>query len=94
MKVAIPEDVVFRDLAGEAVILNLVSGTYFGLNEVGTRIWNLLAEHGSTEQVLASVLAEYEVEEAQLRQDLEALLQALTEKGLILVDPQQTPAAR
>ena len=93
MKVTIPDDVVFRDLAGEAVILNLASGTYFGLNEVGTRMWNLLAEHGSTEQVLASVLAEYEVEEASLRQDIEALLRTLREKGLIVVDPEQTPAA-
>jgi len=53
MKVTIPDDVVFRDLAGEAVILNLASGIYFGLNEVGTRMWNLLAEHGSTEQILS-----------------------------------------
>ena len=35
MKVSIPDDVVFRDLAGEAVILNLASGAYFGINEVG-----------------------------------------------------------
>lgn len=94
MKVTIPHDVVSRDLAGEAVILHLANGTYFGLNEVGTRIWNLLAEHGSTEQVLLPLLAEYEVEEAELRQDLEALLQTLAEKGLIVVDAEKTQAAR
>jgi hypothetical protein len=93
MKVTIPDDVVFRDLAGEAVILNLASGTYFGLNEVGTRMWNLLAEHGSSEQVLAPLLAEYDVEEAQLRQDFETLLYTLVEKGLIVVDAEQTPTA-
>ncbi|NOT56167.1 MAG: PqqD family protein [Deltaproteobacteria bacterium] len=94
MKVTIPDDVVFRDLAGEAVILNLASGTYFGLNEVGTRMWHLLAEHGETEPVLATVLAEYEVEEAPLRQDLDALLHILVEKGLIVVTPEQTTTAR
>lgn len=94
MKVTIPDDVVFRDLAGEAVILNLASGTYFGLNEVGTRMWHLLAEHGSTELLLATVLAEYEVEEAPLRQDLDSLLHILVEKGLIVVDPEQTATAR
>ncbi len=94
MKVTIPDDVVSRDLAGEAVILNLANGTYFGLNEVGTRIWNLLAEHKSTEQVLPPLLAEYEVEEAQLRQDLEVLLQTLTEKGLIVVDAEKTQGTR
>ena len=45
--VAISEDVVSRDLEGEAVILNLDSGTYFGLDRVGTRIWSLLQEGGS-----------------------------------------------
>ena len=94
MKVTIPDDVVFRDLAGEAVILNLASGTYFGLNEVGTRMWHLLAEHGETEPVLATVLAEYEVEESPLRQDLDALLHILVEKGLIVVTPEQTTTAR
>jgi len=90
MKVTIPDDVVFRDLAGEAVILHLTNGTYFGLNEVGTRIWNLLAEHGSTEQILPPLLREYEVEEVELRHDLEVLLQALTEKELIVVDAEKT----
>jgi hypothetical protein len=38
MTLSIPEDIVFRDLAGEAVILNLGTGMYFGLNAVGTQI--------------------------------------------------------
>jgi hypothetical protein len=75
------------------VILNLASGTYFGLNEVGTRMWNLLAEQGSTEQVLAVLLEEYEVEEAPVRQDIDTLLLTFSEKGLIVVNPEQTPAA-
>ena len=48
MRLTIPEDVVVRDLAGEAVLLHLGTGTYFGLDTVGTRIWHLLAEHQST----------------------------------------------
>jgi len=94
MKVTIPHDIVSRDLAGEAVILNLANGTYFGLNEVGTRIWNLLAKHGSIEQVLPPLLVEYEVEEAELHQDLEALLQILAEKGLVVVHAEKTQAIR
>lgn len=81
MKVTIPDDVVFRDLAGEAVILNLARGTYFGLNEVGTRMWNLLAEHGSSEQALAVLLEEYKVEEAPLRQDIDPSCTPLSRKG-------------
>ena len=45
-------DVVFRDLDGEAVILDLVSGTYFGLNEVGTRVWRLVDEGRDPSQIV------------------------------------------
>lgn len=81
--VKISEDVVFRDLSGEAVILNLATGTYFGLNEVGTRMWNLIAEGKSGEQVIETLLGEYEVEEKQLRSDYESLVKQLLEKGLV-----------
>ena len=86
MQVTILDDVVFRDLAGEAVILNLTSGTYFGLNEIGTQIWHLLAEHGSTEKVIETILAEYEVDDVQFRHDLGELLHVLADKGLIELD--------
>ena len=50
-RVTIPETVLFRDLDGEAVLLDTVSGRYFGLNEVGTRMWALLQFHGEIEAV-------------------------------------------
>jgi hypothetical protein len=81
---AVPEDVVFRDLAGEAVILNLSTGIYFGLDEVGTRVWQLLAQHGDKEKLIQEMLSEYEVEEAKLRQDVDALLKELLGKGLLI----------
>jgi len=49
--VRIPDDVIFRELNGEAVILNLDNGTYFGLNSVGMRIWQLCEQHGSLRAV-------------------------------------------
>jgi hypothetical protein len=45
--VRICDDVVFHDLQGELVLLNLKTGVYFGLDSVGTRIWHLIREHGS-----------------------------------------------
>lgn len=86
MKLQIPDDVVFRDIAGEAVILNLATGTYFGLDPVGTRIWALIAEHGSTDKVAEVMFAEYEVEAPRLRQDLDALIRQLADKGLVTTD--------
>lgn len=93
MKLHISEDVVFRELEGEAVILNLATGTYFGLDRVGTRIWQLIAEHGSTDKVVDAMLAEYEVDERQFRRDLDELIGRLSEKGLIRVDAREAPPA-
>ena len=89
MELRVSDDVVFRDLAGEAVILNLDSGMYFGLNEVGTRFWHLLSEYGSTEQAIATLLTEYEVEEGCLRRDIEALVQQLLDKSLVQEDTKE-----
>jgi len=86
MNIRISDDVVFRDLAGEMVILNLATGIYFGLNEVGTRIWHLIGEHGSTETVFKALLAEYDVDEGQLRRDLDGLIRQLIDGGLVTTD--------
>ena len=93
MNIRISDDVVFRDLAGEAVILNLATGTYFGLDSVGTRFWHLMAEHGSTEKVIVGLLAEYEVEEERLRQDLDNLIRQLIDKKLVRTDAEETSPA-
>ena len=93
MKLRIPDDVMFRILGDEAVILNVGSGVYFGLDTVGTRMWQLMSEHGSTDKVVATMLNEYEVEEAQLRADLDKLIEQLSEKGLVKVDAAETAKA-
>lgn len=93
MNIRISDEVVFRDLAGEAVLLDLASGTYFGLNAVGTRIWHLIADHGSTDGIIEALLAEYEVEETLLRKEVDALIQQLIEKGLLRANDKETPPA-
>ena len=90
MNIRIPDDVVFRVLGDEAVILNLASGVYFGLDTVGARMWQLMSEHGSTDKVIAAMLDEYEVEERQLCSDLAKLIEQLSEKGLVRADAEET----
>jgi hypothetical protein len=80
----ISEGVVFRELEGEAVLLHLDSGLYFGLDRIGTRVWQLVAEHGRMEPVIDTLLEEYEVAPDVLRADVSALLDALLDKGLVL----------
>lgn len=90
-RVRINDDVVFRDLEGEIVLLHLKTGVYFGLDPVGTRIWHLIQEKQSLRDVLASLLEEYEVAEAQCAQDLFGLVTRMVEKELVEVDNRATP---
>lgn len=83
--VRIPEDVVFRELDGEAVLLNLESGIYFGLDPVGTRIWQLVEEHQTLRRVLDALQAEYEAPAADLESDLVRFVDQLHGKGLLTV---------
>ena len=85
--IAVPPDVVFRELDGEAVILNLDSGIYFGLDEVGTRIWQLIGEHGLLQTVFDAMCREYDVAPDTLERDLLSLVDELCTKGLGRVSP-------
>ena len=94
MRLRIPSDVVFRDLAGESVLLNLSTSTYFGLDAVGTRLWHLIADHGSTALAIETLLAEYDVDGLQLQKDVEALINQLLAKGLLTTDGEHTATTR
>ena len=76
-------NVLFRELSGEAVLLDLASERYYGLDEVGTRIWQLVSERGRTDAVLQAILDEYEVGEAQMQRELSEFLCELADAGLI-----------
>ena len=83
--VRVPDDVVFRDLQGEAVILNLASSSYFGLDTVGTRIWQLCETHGSLRAVWEALQQEFDVPADALRSDLLAFIDDLLANGLLAV---------
>ncbi len=82
------EDVVWRNLQGESVLLDLKSGVYFGLDAVGTRIWTLLQDHSDLQAVLQELLAEYEVSEETCARELMYLVSAMAEKGLVQTESQ------
>jgi hypothetical protein len=87
----VPDGVLFRELDGESVILSLEAETYFGLDEVGTRTWELLGAEPTIQAVYEALCAEYDVDSAELRRDLEALLDQLVEHKLIEVDVPSHP---
>src|SRR4029078_1728097 len=82
-QVFLGEDVVSRELDGEAVILNLESGTYFGLDPVGTRIWSLLQKNASLREAFETLQQEYEVAPNRLEGDLLRLVKELHTNGLL-----------
>ena len=83
MKLGVPKEVLFRDLEGESVLLHLGSGQYFGLDEVGTFVWNRLAEGLDVPEVEEKVLAEYDAEPAQVRADVNRIVGELCDHGLL-----------
>lgn len=82
-RVTIPEQVLARTVGEETVILDLASGTYFGLNPVGARMWQLMVEGKTLEEICAAVEAEYDTTRAQIEHDLTALVQQLAARALV-----------
>lgn len=76
-------DAMAREVGGELVILHLGRGVYFGLDEVGTRIWQLLDEGLTLAAVGDRLEEEYDVERTTLDRDLEALIGQLLEHDLV-----------
>jgi Coenzyme PQQ synthesis protein D (PqqD) len=84
-RVAALPDVLANVVDGETVFLNLKSESYFGLDEVGTRMWQVLTTSESVQVAYETLLAEYEVEKDQLQRDLDDLIEQLVGHELVEV---------
>lgn len=74
-------DLVSADMDGETVMMSLERGEYFGIGGVGTRIWDLLAQPVSIDEICRIIGDEYEVDAATCRRDVAAFLEQLVESG-------------
>jgi hypothetical protein len=81
--VEISEDVLCQELEGEAVLLNLKSSIYLGLDPVGTRVWQLLQEHKTLGKVVDAMLREYDVAADRCAQDVFDLVAQMEAQGLL-----------
>ena len=77
------DDVLFQDIQGEAVLLNLATGVYLGLDQVGTRLWQLLTEHEQLGAVVDAMLGEYDVSRERLERDVMSLSTRMLSEGLV-----------
>jgi hypothetical protein len=86
-RVSAPAHVLVRFLDRESVLLNLETEQYFGLDETGTRMWQLVTGSPNIDAAYQDLLAEYDVEPELLRDNLTELLGRLVENGLLQVLP-------
>ena len=91
-RVSVPDDVLMRELDGESVILDLASENYYGLDDIGTRIWQLLNSSNTVQKAYDSLLLEYDVEPKRLQQDMQELIAQLVAKDLLRIETAQEKA--
>jgi hypothetical protein len=81
---------VFANVGGEIVILNEEEGAYYGLEGVGARVWELLQEPRSVEEIVEALMREYDVEETRCRHDLADLLEEMSRRGMVTRGDERT----
>ena len=85
-KVTFADTVFAQEVDGEMVLLDMNSENYFGLDEVGTAIWQAMQEKENLKEVFEILLEQYEVEEDVLKKDLITFVEKLEESGLVKVE--------
>ncbi len=86
-RVVVPEHVATRRLDDELVLLNYDSETYFGLDDIGTQMWEVLCAAPSLEAGVQQLLDQFDVEPERLRADVTALVRRLIDGGLVELQP-------
>ena len=84
--VKLSEDVLIQELQGDAVLLDLKTGVYFGLDRVGTRIWHLLGERKVIGSAIEAMTQEFDVSVQQCTGDVLDLVTRLSEQNLVTVE--------
>ena len=84
--IALSPDVISQEVSGETVLLDIESENYFGLDEVGTRIWQLIKETNELQSIFDTLLEEYNVSEQRLQLDLTTLLTEIEGLGLVKLE--------
>jgi hypothetical protein len=82
-RVVVSPDQVSTGVEDDVVVLSLADSTYYGLNPVGARIWELLAEPTTVGAIVERLMAEYEVERQECETDVIEVVGELVSRGLV-----------
>jgi hypothetical protein len=85
-----PDHVLVRELGDEAVLLDIESEEYFGLDDIGAAMWKALTTTSSVEEAYNGLLEEFEVETTILHQDLNQFVDRLTTTRLLKAEDNQS----
>jgi len=83
--VVVTGDQMASDISGETVILGLTAGRYYGLKDVGARVWQLIQTPTAVSVLEQTIVSEYDVDRERCSTDLVKLLGQLIEAGLVEV---------
>jgi hypothetical protein len=81
------DDALVREVNGEAVLLHLTTAQYHVLDPTSTEMWHVLLRARSFAAAVESIHAEFDVDQAELRADLERFVQQLVDRGLVRLEP-------
>jgi Coenzyme PQQ synthesis protein D (PqqD) len=81
--ITVPSSVMFRTLKDEALLLNLDTEQYSGLDAMGVCFWNALTTTPTIDAAVTALSEEFDVEDGQLRADLQTFVQGLVDRGLL-----------
>jgi len=91
-RASVPSHVLVRYLDKESVLLNLETERYFGLDETGTRMWQMVTTSPTIDAAYRGLLSEFDVEAEHLQTNLTELLSRLVDNGLLQVLPSDVGA--
>lgn len=83
MTYQIPDYVLFTEIDGETVLLNIQTGYYYAMNEVSTAIWQGIGAGQTLAEIQTTLIETYDVAADQLQLDINEFLAALTEHALV-----------
>ncbi len=86
MRYSIPEGILYQELPGEGVVLNMATAEYFHLNCLGHAAWELIRSGADREAIDAKLTKEFDASPEQIRSDLDAFLKRLVDLKLVVPD--------
>lgn len=77
----------WREIAGEAVVVDVPSSTYLSANPAGTLLWAELAEGATTQELSAKLVERFGIDVARAHEDAERFVAGLLDRGLVEAVP-------